>query len=538
MKKINRVSFLLILLFVLLIGSVFAAEDEFVIIKEYTYQNNKKDDLKSGFVEIFLGSGDFVQYQDDEELTISPIPNEIREDKFGNKCAYFDLTGLKKGAKFNVVVKRKIKAGTYLEDIPARTNTEYIDENNIYLLPQARIDSEDDEIISKAKELTEDMPSDYKKAEAIFKYINVNMTFDESVNIFKDENDEKEINEKKGSIAALKNMKGVCEEFVTLFVAMCRAVNIPSRAIEGYRIQDVEIEVSGEKIKEKELADHVWAEIYLQDFGWVPVEPTVIYTIGSQRVAYLDSFCKIEAPEYVATGIYNYDVPNRTIRNVTEVSFNKKLILADDVILKENKFEDLVDYAWAEKAVQFLYEIDVANGYSETEFKPQNNISRIEFISMLSRALRYKDTMYEDKGLVYYYPDYDQKHWSKDDYDYLMRCYQAITPSDIASAGFYNIVDIFGEGRLNMNKAITRAEVVALMDIFLMDDNTPTKLVDIRGNKFQNSIIKAYNNGIIVGYPDMTFRPNNGITRAEMAVVLERYIGNGIYNIMTGEDNV
>ena len=31
---------------------------------------------------------------------------------------------------------------------------------------------------------------------------------------------------------------------------------------------------------------------------------------------------------------------------------------------------------------------------------------------MLSRALKYKDTPYESKGLVYYYFDYDQKKWS------------------------------------------------------------------------------------------------------------------------------
>ena len=135
--------------------------------------------------------------------------------------------------------------------------------------------------------------------------------------------------------------------------------------------------------------------------------------------------------------------------------------------------------------------------------------------------------------MVYYYPDYDTNHWSKDDYDYLMRCYQAITPSDIVSAGFYNIAEVFGEGTFNMNKAITRGEVVALMDVFLPDDYTSPRLIDIAGKRFENSIIKAYNKGLIIGYPDRTFRPNNNITRAEMAVILERYIGNEVYNFVT-----
>ena len=308
MKKLSKGASLLVFLFILLIGSVSAGENEYIVTKEYSYKNTKKYELSSGFVEILIGSGDFVQYQDDEYLTISPTPDEIKEDEYGNKYAYYDLSGLSSGAKFNVTVKREITSGTYLEMIPSRTNTEYIEENEIYLLPQERIDSDNAEIISKAKELTEDISSDYKKAEEIFKYININMSYDDSPTYAN-----------KGSVSALSSMRGVCEEFTTLFVAMCRAVNIPSRAIEGYRIQYVELDYSGEKIKEKELINHVWAEIYLQDFGWVPVEPTIIYTVGSQRVAYLDAFCKMESPEYVATGIYNYGMANRTIKGVEEV---------------------------------------------------------------------------------------------------------------------------------------------------------------------------------------------------------------------------
>ena len=523
MKKINRTVLLLMLLVVLLAGSVSAAENEYILVKEYSYQNTKKYELASAFVELLIGSGDFIQYQDDEYITISPNPDEIKEDEFGNKYAYYDLSGMQPGAKFNITVKRKLTAGTYSEIIPARTNTELIESNEIYLLPQERIDSENDEIISKAKELTEDIASDYKKAEAIFEFVNVNMHYDEA-----------SAYANKVSVSALENMRGVCEEFATLYVALCRAVNIPSRAVEGYWIQYEESEFSGEKIKEKKLINHVWAEIYLQDFGWVPVEPTYIAYAGSNRVNNLNAFAKMDLPDHIANGLYNYTMPNRTMRGVEEISFDEELIdlTSGDSTAKENKFEDIENYDWAKEAIQFLYGIGVVNGYSEIEYGPQNNISRIEFISMLSRALKYKETSYETKGLVYYYLDYDQSHWSKSDYDYLMRCYQAISPSDIVSAGFYTIVEVFDEGKIDMNKPITRSEVVALMDIFLQEDNTIPKLNDIWGHKFEKSIVKAYNYGLIVGYPDMTFRPDGSITRAEMAVILERYIGNEVYNII------
>ena len=57
----------------------------------------------------------------------------------------------------------------------------------------------------------------------------------------------------KGALSALKNMKGVCEEFTTLFVAMCRAVDIPSRAIEGYQVEDV---VSGDAVSGDVVVGH------------------------------------------------------------------------------------------------------------------------------------------------------------------------------------------------------------------------------------------------------------------------------------------
>jgi hypothetical protein len=44
--------------------------------------------------------------------------------------------------------------------------------------------------------------------------------------------------------------------------------------------------------------------------------------------------------------------------------------------------------------------------------------------------------------------------------------------------------------------------------------------------------MKASSLGLIVGYPDGTFRPNAPITRAEMAVVLNRYLTNNNYTLV------
>lgn len=508
------------LLFVFLTGVAFGAERNYILTKEYTYESLRASGaLSSGFVEILIGNVNFVQYQEDNEIIITPLPDEIREDDFGNLYAYFDLSGLRPNQDFKVTIKRDCKVTTYEELIPARTDSIINEETEIYLEPSEYIDSEDPELISKAKQITENNTTDYKKAESIFEYVNVNMSYDES-----------SAYANKGSLSALKSMKGVCEEFTTLFVAMCRAVDIPSRAIEGYQVEDVE---SGDEIVDYKLLNHVWAEIYLDEFGWVPVEPTIIYKVNGERKPYLNSFCALENTGYISIGVYNHEKANRKMKAVKETKFVEKLTVKENLEPdKQNQFEDIEQYEWAAEAIQSLYAKEVVNGYSDEEYGPANQITRIEFICMLSRLLKYYETQCIDRGMVYYYQDYDQTHYSKDDYDYLMRCYGVLEDApDISSLGFNELIDVFGSGSFNMNKSITRAEVVALMDAFIddFDEEYEANLSDVNNSKFKSSILKAYSNGIITGYPDGTFRPDNAITRAEMAVILNRYVTGNIY---------
>ncbi|MBQ9280272.1 MAG: S-layer homology domain-containing protein [Clostridia bacterium] len=517
MKKLEKISFLILLLLVVLAGTVCASSEKYLVTKEYVYESTKTLPLTSGFVEILVGKSNFVQYQNDESIIITPTPDEFREDEYGNLYAYFNVEGLRPGQKFKVTIKRDALASTYEEAIPTRTNTVINEETKRFLEPAERIDSDDPSIITKAKEITQEQTTDYKKAQAIFEYVNVKMAYDESATYAN-----------KGSLSAFKNMRGVCEEFTTLFIAMCRAVNVPARAIEGYRIED---KISGDTVIGKELINHVWPEIYLEEYGWVPVEPTVIYLVNGQRKAYLDSFCRLKAPDHIAVGIYNYEQANRRMMNVKELEFNETVLISENIIPEtQNRFADLANYSWAQADIQSLFAKNIVTGYSETEYGPARNISRIEFITMLARLLKYYDTLGTTGGSVYYYPDYNENHWSKPEYDYLLRCLDLVTPSDVSSIGFDAITDVFGVGVLEMDKPITRAEVVALMDTFLANVSEDTSFTDVSwSTKFRSSIMKAYANGLINGYPDGSFKPNNPITRAEMAAVLNRYIKGKTY---------
>ena len=66
-----------------------------------------------------------------------------------------------------------------------------------------------------------------------------------------------------GAVKALQWKKGDCTEYSDLFVALCRAKNIPARFVAGYTLRFDDISPK-----------HNWVEVFLQDYGWVPFDPS------------------------------------------------------------------------------------------------------------------------------------------------------------------------------------------------------------------------------------------------------------------------
>jgi transglutaminase-like putative cysteine protease len=65
------------------------------------------------------------------------------------------------------------------------------------------------------------------------------------------------------AVKALHWKKGDCTEYSDLFVALCRAKNIPARFAAGYTVRFDDISPK-----------HNWVEVFLQDYGWVPFDPS------------------------------------------------------------------------------------------------------------------------------------------------------------------------------------------------------------------------------------------------------------------------
>jgi transglutaminase-like putative cysteine protease len=120
---------------------------------------------------------------------------------------------------------------------------------------------------ARATEITKGATTDVEKARAIYEWI-VDNTF----------RDPKVKGCGRGDISAMLEtgyLGGKCADLNALYVGLARASGLPARDVYGIRVAKSELGykslgASSEKITK---AQHCRAEVYLAQFGWVPVDP-------------------------------------------------------------------------------------------------------------------------------------------------------------------------------------------------------------------------------------------------------------------------
>lgn len=99
-----------------------------------------------------------------------------------------------------------------------------------------------------------------------------------------------------------------------------------------------------------------------------------------------------------------------------------------------------------------------------------------------------------------------------------------ISVSTLANIG---VIGGYSDGSFKPNQYITRAEFVALM-IKLFDinsENVMNRFTDVSENDwYYNAILASVNKGFIAGYPDGSFKPNQFITRAEACKIVNKML--------------
>lgn len=150
-------------------------------------------------------------------------------------------------------------------------------------------------------------------------------------------------------------------------------------------------------------------------------------------------------------------------------------------------------------------------GYPDGLVHPERNITRAEVSTIFFRMLL--DESREDF--------WAQENWFSD------------VPADkwfnnavstLANAG---LITGYPDGSFKPNANITRAEFATIAIRFFLEEDVEineNNLTDVKGHWAEANINLAYALGLINGYPDGTFRPNQLITRAEAMTIVNRVL--------------
>lgn len=165
---------------------------------------------------------------------------------------------------------------------------------------------------------------------------------------------------------------------------------------------------------------------------------------------------------------------------------------------------------WAKAGIEKWVDSGLAKGYPDGTFKPDNNITRAEFVALMNRAFDVPK-----KDAVAGFADVNAADW-----------YYA----DVCAAANGGYVTGYEDNTFRPNNAITRAEAAAIVarllklpagDLGALDKFSDAAAISDWAAGSVAAMVKA---NLLSGYPDGTFGPAKLITRAESIVTLDRAV--------------
>lgn len=165
---------------------------------------------------------------------------------------------------------------------------------------------------------------------------------------------------------------------------------------------------------------------------------------------------------------------------------------------------DLLDIAghWASENISRLVALGAISGYPDGTFRPDNNMTRAEFATVLTKVFQ----LAPQSGKVF---TDTAKHWAR---EYI----SAVVESGIASG--------YDEHTFGPDDLITREQmaVMTVRAIGLTPAAGETSFADRERISAwaREAVAAAVEQGIMAGYPDHTLRPQANATRAEAVTVI------------------
>ena len=202
-----------------------------------------------------------------------------------------------------------------------------------------------------------------------------------------------------------------------------------------------------------------------------------------------------------------------------EGALSRNTSTADEIITRWNingsahkGFTDISSGHWAYEYINALSQSGIISGYEDGTFRADNKVTRAQWARMLSVAGKL-DTDVALKDCA----DMDNDHWAAS--------YMA------AADPYLSAYTVDGKSYYYPDRDATREEVVvslAKLKGYTSSDSTAIDKFTDSGNISAASkeyISAAIEQGLVSGYEDGTFRPNNSLTRAEAAILICRAFG-------------
>lgn len=160
---------------------------------------------------------------------------------------------------------------------------------------------------------------------------------------------------------------------------------------------------------------------------------------------------------------------------------------------------------WGQEAIVRLSSRQVINGYDDYTFQPDRPITRAEATAVLSRAFQ----LNKERSIAY--SDVRSSHWA---YGYIAKAAQA------------GVIEGYPDRTFGPDQPVTRMEMTAMLARSL---NMSGKLrgqvpfSDIEESYWGSGLLKQMKaEGLVRGYDDGTFRPDQQATRAEFVQLLSQ----------------
>lgn len=191
-----------------------------------------------------------------------------------------------------------------------------------------------------------------------------------------------------------------------------------------------------------------------------------------------------------------------------------KTMVDGEISVKGNKFKDIANH-WASAPIQRMADMGLFAGYDDGTFKPNNNMSQAEMIVLLMRLVD-SDSNDDDEENSVSNTVYNEKlkevpGWARD---------------SVKKAANLEIMSL---NRFHSAQQASRAQTcVAFAKALDLDpiDNVDVNFADklLIDEEDLGYVMAMYQAGYIKGAPGNYFLPENGITRAEMATIMERIL--------------